>query len=133
MSSENVRLELRLLWLLLGYALLAFIITVSIVPSPVQVDTGLDWQDKLFHTLAYFCLMFWFMQIYHATRQKLVFGLFFVVVGVGLEIIQAYTPERYFEVADMLANTAGVVLAYLLSKTGLRLCLYRFEQLFFKG
>lgn len=126
------RLKLRWLWLTIGYALLAFIIAVSIDPAPVHVDLGFDWQDKLLHTLAYFVLMFWFVQIYHKLRTLLLFALLFVVVGVTTEVIQAYTPSRFFEYADMAANTLGVVIAYLLSKTMLRSLLSRFEALLFE-
>lgn len=123
-------LRFRPLWLTIGFALLALIIYLSLTPAPIQIDTGLDWQDKLFHTFAYLALMGWFMQIYHATGSKLLLAVCFAAVGVAMEFIQAMTPERYFEYADMVANTLGVIVGYLLSLTPLRFTLQRFEQLF---
>lgn len=131
--STDPDLRLRWLWLMLGYCLLSFIIYVSIDTLPLQIDMGFDWQDKLLHTLAYFVLMFWFMQIYYQRRAKLVLAVVFATVGVSMEIVQAYTPERLFEYADMVANALGVVIGLLLSATPLRGMLTAFERLLFKA
>ena len=59
------KLKLRLLWLSIGYMLVALVVYLSLTSHPVEVDIEIDYLDKIFHTLAYFSLMFWFTQIYH--------------------------------------------------------------------
>ncbi|MCW8955240.1 MAG: hypothetical protein OQL09_00025, partial [Gammaproteobacteria bacterium] len=40
-----------------------------------------------------------------------------ILLGIVLEYLQALGGVRYFEWADMLANSAGVLLALLLAQT----------------
>jgi len=115
MFSENPNLKYKLLWLAIGYALVAYIIYVSLTPNPIEVKVS--YFDKYAHTLGYFVLMGWFMQIYHSKKMLLVCTTAFVSLGVGLEFIQDMTGYRYFDVYDMLANSLGVMLALLLIKT----------------
>ena len=46
--------------------------------------------------------------------QKLVFGLFFL--SIILEVLQIIIPNRTFEIYDVSANFAGVLVAYFLVK-----------------
>jgi len=46
--------------------------------------------------------------------QKLVYGLFFL--SILLEILQFVAPKRAFEIFDLSANFAGVLVAYCLIK-----------------
>ena len=123
-------LRLRKLWITIGYLMLAIVIQQSITPEPIQIDTGLEWQDKLLHIGAYFTLMIWFMQIYTSAKERLLYALLFVVVGIAMEVIQSFSPERYFETWDMLANTVGVLLALSFWKTACSRMLPRIERLF---
>ncbi len=111
------KLKLRLLWLSIGYMLVALVVYLSLTSHPVEVDIEIDYLDKIFHTLAYFSLMFWFTQIYHDKFWRYSYAIFFVLLGIGMEYLQSFDPERFYEFADMLANTAGVVLALLLAST----------------
>ena len=90
-------------------------------------DIGVDWQDKLYHLLAYFTVMFWFVQLYHGGRQQLMYAAGFIAMGVGLEYVQSFDPQRYSEWQDMVANSTGVVVAWLMAKTGLRNVLVNIE------
>ncbi|MCW8854550.1 MAG: VanZ family protein [Gammaproteobacteria bacterium] len=110
-----IQLKFKPLWLVIGYALIAFVVVQSLTPSPV--DIGVQFWDKSLHTVGYFILMAWFMQIYHSKNAKLFWGLFFITMGVGLEFLQDLGGVRYYEVNDMLANGLGVVIAWLLSYT----------------
>ena len=42
-----------------------------------------------------------------------------IAMGVVIEFLQGWSGYRYFEYADMLANSTGVVLGYLLARTAL--------------
>ena len=47
-------------------------------------------------------------------KQLVIFGLFFL--SVFLEVLQFIIPRRSFEIYDVLANFAGVLVAYCLIK-----------------
>ena len=128
-TNTQPELKLRYLWLSIGYALVALAVYLSLTSSPV--DPGLDFPlvDKVYHAFAYFVLMAWFAQIYHGRFQRNLIAVVFIVMGISLEALQSFDPNRYFEFADMVANTAGVILALLLTLTAAKNCLLKFEQL----
>ena len=104
------------------------VVFLSLTSKPVQIDTSLPYQDKLFHALAYFSLTFWFMQIYHIRHHVFQWVIFFLCLGILLEYLQGFDSNRYSEVGDMIANTLGVVVAVALAGTPLRFMLARFER-----
>lgn len=128
MQAANPELRFKWLWLLLGYSLIVLVVFLSLTSDPVQVDTGLPYQDKLLHTLAYFALAFWFVQIYHVKHHMFFWLVFFLCLGFVMEYLQGYDSARYSEVGDMVANTLGVVMALVLSRTRLRYMLVRLER-----
>ena len=128
MQAVNPDLRYRKLWLGIGYLLIILVIFLSLTSSPVEIDTELPYLDKLFHALAYFSLTFWFMQIYHIKHHVIRWAIFFLSLGLLLEYLQSFDPERYSEVGDMVANTLGVMLGVGLSMTPLRYTLVKFER-----
>ena len=126
-------LKLRFLWMAIGYALVFTVVFLSITSQPVELDTGLPMQDKFFHALAYFALMAWFAQLYHDRFQRNMIALVFVFMGVTLEYIQSFDPARMFELADMLANTIGVLLGVALSLSRARNVLVWMEARIFRA
>ena len=128
MEAVNPRLRYRALWLLIGYALIVLVVYLSLVSVPVKIDTGLPYQDKLLHILAYFSLTFWFLQVYHVRQHARFWVIFFLCLGLFLEFMQGLDAARYSEAADMVANVLGVVLAVLLSRTRLRFMLVGIER-----
>ena len=128
MQVVNPDLRYRKLWLGIGYFLIILVIFLSLTSSPVEIDSKLPYQDKLFHALAYFSLTFWFMQIYHIKHHVTGWAIFFLSLGLLLEYLQSFDPERYSEVGDMIANTIGVVAAAILSRTRFRYMLVNFEH-----
>ena len=54
------------------------------------------------------------------TNETLIAVPVFVFMGVAMEYLQGLGPVRMFEYADMIANTAGVLLGLLLSLTRAR-------------
>ncbi|MBX2886212.1 MAG: VanZ family protein [Granulosicoccus sp.] len=105
----------------------ASIILLSLINPPAQVKS-LMLNDKLAHTFAYVVLMGWFAQIFHHIRARLFFALLFVAMGVGIEYLQGMTPHRQFDLWDMIANTTGVFLAWMLTFTWMGSVLAWFER-----
>ena len=109
--------KLRKLWLSIGWLLIAFVVYLSLVPHlPMQINVIAG--DKLEHAFAYATLMLWFLQLYSASRRPFI-ALSLIGMGILLEILQGFTPDRDPDYLDAVANTAGVLLAWLLGKTRL--------------
>lgn len=129
MQEINPDFKYRSLWLFVGYSLVVLIIYLSLTGNPPQVDLGIEFQDKIYHVLAYFAMMGWFSQIYHVKTQRVVYATGFIIMGALLEYVQSFSPARYYETDDMIANMLGVAIAVLLAKkTAFRFILIRFEQ-----
>ena len=116
-------LSLKSLWYLLGWILIASIVYLSLTPNPPQ-PLEFNGVDKFEHLLAYASLMAWFSQLQLSHRQRIRNAILFVLMGIGVEILQGMGGVRQFEYSDMLANSCGVLLGWLLSaylgNTGLR-------------
>ncbi len=128
-ATHDPVLRLRGLWLATGYALVFIVVYLSITSTPVDIELDVLYEDKLFHALAYFSLMFWFAQIYHQRLQRNAIAVIFVLQGVLMEFIQSYDIARTSEYADMMANTVGVLLAYVMTRNAARFMLVRMERL----
>ena len=102
------------IWLIIGIIMVLAIFWVSLTPRPPQ-PLNFNAADKLEHTVAYALLMWWFAVSTFHTRTKNIYAICFVVMGVGIEFLQQMTGYRYFEILDMLANTAGVFVGWLVS------------------
>jgi VanZ family protein len=94
----------------LGWAWVAAIWWLSLTPSPPKVD--FQESDKVGHFIAYGALMFWFCFLYRTQKIRVLYGVGFIAMGVGLEFIQGMLGYRNFEVLDMLANSLGVLLGW---------------------
>ncbi len=122
-------LKLRFLWLTIGYALVATVVFLSLTSAPVELEMEIPYQDKFFHAIAYFTLMAWFSQIYHDRFQRNMIAMVFVFMGVMIEYLQGFDPNRYFEVADMVANSIGVALGFAVALSGAKNILLRLEKI----
>lgn len=107
---------LRKVWQVIGWLIVALVFYLSLTPHPPQ-PVSFEGIDKAEHALAYAVLMLWFCQLYLERRIRLFIP--FVAMGVGIEILQGMTGYRYFEYADMVANTTGVLIGWGLAKTSL--------------
>lgn len=116
------------LWLSIGWLMVLLACYFSLTANPPEFNIEFEYLDKLEHFLAYFILMFWFAQLYKTSRIRLFYIFFFVSMGVILEILQGLGGIRFFEYSDMLANTSGVVLAWIITKTRLNNLLLSFEN-----
>ncbi|MBF6057825.1 MULTISPECIES: hypothetical protein [Thiomicrorhabdus] len=105
---------IRTLWLLGGLTILAIIVYLSLfsVYHPVKFR----FIDKVDHFIAYFIAMLWFSQLYRTQRRVLI-AVLLIGIGVMMEMIQPHF-HRQFDPFDMLANTSGVLAAWLLANHG---------------
>ncbi|HHO59518.1 MAG TPA: hypothetical protein ENJ64_04695 [Thiotrichales bacterium] len=124
-------LKLRFLWLAIGYALVLLVVYLSLTSTPIE-GPDIPYQDKFFHALAYFTLMAWFAQIYHDHFQRNMIAFIFIFMGLLMEYMQSFDPNRSAEMADMVANAFGVGLGFLLAQTALKNVLVNFENRFIK-
>jgi glycopeptide antibiotics resistance protein len=91
--------------------LVAAIVWLSLTPTPPKVD--FEEGDKVGHFIAYGSLMAWFCFLYVRTQTRILYGLGFIAMGIGLEFIQGMTDYRTYDVFDMYANTIGVLLGWV--------------------
>lgn len=103
-------------WLGIGWLMILVVWYVSLTPTPPNIEIKFEHLDKVEHLLTYFILMFWFAQLYKTKQSRLFFVLFFILMGVTLEILQGLGQVRFFEYADMLANSVGVLIGWLLTR-----------------
>ena len=113
MITKNLRY--KNFWLVMGFTMITFVVYQTLTSSPL--GTGIRISDKLLHITGYFGMMGWFIQIFHDRKQKILLAAGFVSMGIMLEFIQGWGGIRHYEVADMLANTTGVALAWALAYT----------------
>jgi VanZ family protein len=90
-----------------GWGIVAAIVWLSLTPVPPRVDVA--YVDKIGHLVLYGVLMAWFCQLY---RTRIFYAAGFILMGVALEVIQGQLGYRSYEVADMVANTLGVLLGW---------------------
>lgn len=117
--------KLRKLWLSIGWLLVVLVAYLSLVSDPPTIDASGG--DKVVHLLAYGTLMLWFLQLYPIYRRPII-AVGFIAMGILLEFLQAFTAARSFEYMDMVANTGGVMLGWLLGKTRLSTALEALER-----
>ena len=95
------------------------IIIVSLVPIPnlTLPKFNLLQLDKLFHFIVYFIMFLGWKESKIFKKDRLYFKCLLIVFLVGLftEILQGTSfIERYFELADLLANSLGILFSYLI-------------------
>jgi VanZ family protein len=105
--------RIKKIWYFIGWGLVALIVYLSIMPMPENL--AVPQNDKLSHFIAYFVLMWWFAQIFSESRY-LSLSLKCIGLGIIMEIAQSFTDGRYGDFADVLANSAGVLVAWSVSK-----------------
>ena len=95
-------------WRGLAWLGLIGITYLSLTPVPPQPFT-FNGVDKIEHSLAYFLVAFCFYQAYPSHRRQSAITL--IAWGIAIEFIQGWSGYRYRDVWDMVANSAGVLLA----------------------
>ncbi|MDH3977630.1 MAG: VanZ family protein [Gammaproteobacteria bacterium] len=108
-------LRLRYLWLFGGITLVAMVLYLTL--SEPGGGSGFI-NDKVAHFSAFAILMTWFCGVFEA-RTAIWVALALVVLGVGIELLQAQLPYRSAEVADGLYDFGGIAVGWLISVAGL--------------
>lgn len=99
------------LWASLGWGLIFAVIYLSLTPKPLTAD--ISQIDKLGHLLAYAALMGWWSQL---DQRHCRLALRFMLLGLALEIVQGHSGYREGDVLDMLANTLGLGVGWLITR-----------------
>ena len=129
MPETNPVYRYHKLWLAMGYLLVAVVIYLSVTSTPPLPDIEVPYFDKIGHLLAYFAMMAWFAQLYHVKKQRIIYALSFIFLGVVMEFVQSFDTARMAEFADMVANTLGVFIAVLITRvSAFRLVLQKIES-----
>ena len=123
------QLKFETFWHSFGYFLVVLVVILSLGPLPEIPFEDFRWSDKFLHFLAYGFLMLWFTQLY--TRNVYwVLAVIFCMIGMGLEMAQTLTDERFFELGDMAANGVGVGFGWVTANIGFNSILDKIEKLF---
>ncbi len=96
---------------LIGLVAVAVVCLMPISSSGYPIFKGVD---KIEHLLTYLCLSYYFVQL-TLKKTHLFIAFFLFLFGVAIEFLQEISGYRFFDVWDMLANTIGVFLGYLLA------------------
>jgi VanZ family protein len=103
----------RRVWRAISFGLVMLVIWLSLTPHSIKIP--IEHGDKFGHFAAYATLTFWFAQLDMRHRVRLEYAIGLFTLGVALEFAQGLTHYRTFEVADMGANTVGVLLGWIAS------------------
>jgi len=101
-------------WLYLAVAYSICILILSFINVDSFPEIGSDYDDKIFHTLAYTMLtLLWFIAGLQ-WRKLDIFRISLLVFGYGMiiEVFQGvFAAHREFEINDQVANLIGITLA----------------------
>jgi hypothetical protein len=84
---------------------------------PDLIEMGFH-TDKMMH-ITFICLAFvWPCLSFKSWRPIFILAIGILIGGIGIEILQGFTPDRKPEIEDVIANTLGVgvglMIGYLL-------------------
>jgi VanZ family protein len=99
-------------WLWTGVAVVAAVLLVSLLPLDTK-SLEVTYIDKFLHLIAFMLLMIFLGGIIVKQFHWLLF-LFLYAFGALIEALQILVPGRAAEVADLLADFAGLTLGWLL-------------------
>ncbi|WP_367026605.1 VanZ family protein [Methylococcus sp. ANG] len=112
------------LWRGLGWAMVAAVVVLSLLPHLPKPPSLLGW-DKAQHFIAYAVLTFWFCLCYSRHWR---WPAFFIALGSVLEVLQGFTGIRTTDPFDIVANSIGVFIGLGLSFTPLASSLRRLDD-----
>ncbi len=127
MSVDASRFRYSSGWVAIGWCMIGLVLYLSLTSNPPDV-LDFAFSDKLGHLFAYSVLMGWFSQLYQSKKHQFFLAAGFCLMGISLEFIQGWVGHRYFEFADMAANTTGVFLGWWLNRGWCAGWLFRIDQ-----
>lgn len=100
------------LWRVGGW--LGLLVTLALSLMPPALGDNSSHTDKLVHIAGYALLMFWWAQLIGFPRWRLALAV--VLFGGAIELLQGLTPDRMPDLLDVLANTLGVLLGWIVAR-----------------
>lgn len=91
-----------------GLAITAIAITVLALMPAKEVPATSGW-DKLDHWSAFFTLSFLACHVF-PRKPFWQLALMLVGYGIGIEVVQSFTPDRDADVMDVVADSIGVLI-----------------------
>ncbi len=95
-------------------SLLGFLFYGDWEQQPNLVENPFGTTINHFIYYIYLSLLGFFIYLKNENFKKLVYGLFFL--SITLELLHFVIPNRAFQLADLLSNIFGVMVAYLVIK-----------------
>lgn len=108
-------LHYRYVWLFGGTCLVGLVLYTTLMPL-LPGATALN--DKAAHAIAFMALMIWFCGVFEIRFSPLI-AVTLLCLGIAIELVQEQLPYRSAELADALADTAGIGAGWVLALTGL--------------
>jgi len=100
--------------LFLAIAVTLTITVLSLIKLGVQ-PISFTYLDKVEHAIAYTTLSFFWLLTFGLTKKKILLVILICVIfGAFIEVLQKTTSYRTFDYVDMIANTIGVLIGYLI-------------------
>ena len=119
-------LRFRYLWLFGGLCLVGLVLYSTLMPPralPVLVIVN----DKAAHGFAFVALMAWFCGVFEMRFAPLV-AVALLCLGILIELVQQQLTYRSAELADSLADIAGIGVGWMLAAAGLQRWTARVES-----
>ena len=109
---------------------IAIVVTIAIILlSTLKISAppiDFNYADKVQHLIAYFTLSFcWLLALKNKGIKTGIILIMCILLGVFLEFYQGTLPYRSFEYLDMIANTLGVIIGYILFKVFIKSALQK--------
>ena len=106
---------MKRLYRIIFFISLGMVMYFSIVPaSSIPNIAALSYiTDKMIHALIFLYISIIGLNCYFNISRLFLLGLIFSF-GLLIEIIHFYHPYRYFEIADLMSNLAGILIALII-------------------
>lgn len=112
-------MRFKYLWPAILWSLVILFITLT--PGDKLPEVGIFQVDKLVHFFVFGLLMFLssyglfrvFQERNFTTNGVTVAAVYSIGLGLLVEVLQLFVPNRSFSVADVIANTIGAGIGYL--------------------
>ncbi len=117
------------LWLGLWILGLIATVIVCLLPLP-QLHSPVNHLDKLEHALGYAALAAGAAMLFATRRALVLVVLGLIVLGIGIEGLQALVPWRSADLLDAVANSLGALLGAATAVTPMARWLQRFDGAF---
>ena len=117
-AAEEKPLEWKRLWVSIGYVLVINVLVFALAPLSDSPTIWIPNGDKIAHALAFLVLMVWFSGLIPVNRYPQLF-VSLLAYGVAIEGLQFLSGYRTMDPADLVADTIGLVIGWLLALCGL--------------